>query len=246
MARSETEKLFEERVKVARLSQIREIVFGSEDGLLVPLGVVSGVAGATTNNFYVLIAGLAEALAGSISMGAGAYLSSKAERQVQEWAIRKEENEADTMPEEEKREIAVLFESEGLSASDASKVADLVTTSRKSWIRTVVEKELGLSIEPVHSGSKDALVMGLSYLGGSLFPTVPYLLWPLHTALLFSVGLTLAALFGLGVYKSRIAHGNMLRGGLEVMGIGAFSGAAGYALGTLMPGLLRMVGIAIT
>ena len=71
MARSETEKLFEERVKVARLSQIREIVFGSEDGLLVPLGVVSGVAGATTNNFYVLIAGLAEALAGSISMGAG-------------------------------------------------------------------------------------------------------------------------------------------------------------------------------
>ena len=57
MTRSETEKLFEERVKVARLSQIREIVFGSEDGLLVPLGVVSGVAGATTNNFHVLIAG---------------------------------------------------------------------------------------------------------------------------------------------------------------------------------------------
>ena len=45
--------------------------------------------------------------------------------------------------------------------------------------------------------------------------------------------LTLAALFGLGVFKSRIAHGNMLRGGLEVMDIGAFSGAAGYALGTL-------------
>jgi VIT1/CCC1 family predicted Fe2+/Mn2+ transporter len=246
MARSETEKLFEERVKVARLSQIREIVFGSEDGLLVPLCVVFGVAGATTNNFYVLIAGLAEALAGSISMGAGAYLSSKAERQVQKWAIRKEENEVDTIPEEEKREIVVLFESEGLSASDASKVADLVTTSRKSWIRTMVEKELGLSIEPVHSGSKDALVMGLSYLGGSLFPIVPYLLWRPHTALLFSVGLTLAGLFGLGAYKSRIAHGNILRGGLEVMGIGAFSGAAGYAFGTLMPGLLRMVGIAIT
>lgn len=179
-------------------------------------------------------------------MGAGAYLSSKAERQVQEWAIRKEENEEDTIPEEKKREIAVLFESEGLSASDASKVADLVTTSRKSWIRTMVEKEVGLSIEPVHSGSKGVLVMGLSSLGGSLFPIVPYLFWPLHTALLFSVGLTLAALFGLGVFKSRIAHGNMLRGGLQVMDIGAFSGAAGYALGTLMPGLLRMVGIAIT
>jgi predicted membrane protein (TIGR00267 family) len=99
----------------------------------------------------------------------------------------------------------------------------------------MVEKELGLSNEPIHSGRRDALVMALSYLAGSLFPVVPYLLLPLHAALLFSVGLTLAALFGLGVYKSRLAHGKMLRGGLEVMVIGAFSGGAGYFLGTLMP-----------
>jgi len=245
MSGSEAEKLFEERRRIARLSQIREIVFGTEDGLLVPLGVVSGVAGATTNNFYVLIAGLAEAFAGSISMGAGAYLSSKAEHEVQRWAIKREVNEVDTIPEVEKNEIRTLFESEGLSGADASKVADLIATSKKSWIRTMVEKELGLSMDPIHTGPRDALVMGLSYLGGSLFPVVPYLLLPLHTALAFSVGLTLAALFGLGVYKSRIAHGKMLKGGLEVMGIGAFSGLAGYVLGTLMPILLRIVGIAI-
>lgn len=178
-------------------------------------------------------------------MGAGAYLSSKAEREVQEWAIAKERQEVETIPEEEKREIAILFESEGLSAADSSKIADLVATSKRSWVRTMVEKELGLSIEPVHAGRRDALVMGLSYLSGSLFSIVPYLLLPLHTALLLSVGLTLAALFGLGVYKSRIAHGNMLKGGLEVIGIGAFSGGAGYVLGTLMPNLLRLLGIAI-
>ncbi len=245
MSDSEAEKLFEERKKVARLSQIREIVFGTEDGLLVPLGVVSGVAGATTNNFYVLIAGLAEAFAGSISMGAGAYLSSKAEREVQQWAISRERSEVETVPEIEKREIETLFKSEGLSAADASKVADLITTSKKSWIRTMVEKELGLSMDPIHTGPRDALVMGVSYLGGSLFPVVPYVVLPLHNALVVSVGLTLAALFGLGVYKSRIAHGKLLKGGLEVMGIGAFSGLAGYALGTLMPILLRMAGITV-
>jgi predicted membrane protein (TIGR00267 family) len=110
----------------------------------------------------------------------------------------------------------------------------------------MVEKELGLSMDPIHTGHRDALVMGLSYLGGSLFPIVPYLLLPLHAALFFSVGLTLAALFGLGVYKSRIAHDKMLKGGLEVMGIGVFSGLAGYALGTLMPILLRFAGIVIS
>jgi predicted membrane protein (TIGR00267 family) len=85
-----------------------------------------------------------------------------------------------------------------------------------------------------------------SYLGGSLFPVVPYLLLPLHIALILSVGLTLAALFGLGVYKSRLAHGKMLRGGLEVVCIGAFSGGAGCVLGSLMPTLLRMAGIKVT
>ncbi len=209
----------------------------------MPLGVVSGVAGATTNNFYVLIAGLAEAFAGSISMGAGAYLSSKAEHEVQQWAISRERSEVETVPEMEKKEIEILFKSEGLSPADASRIADLITTSKKSWIRTMVEKELGLSMDPIHTGSRDALVMGLSYLGGSLFPIVPYLVLPLHTALVISVGLTLTALFGLGVYKSRIAHGKMLKGGLEVMGIGAFSGLAGYTLGTMMPILLRMGGI---
>jgi VIT1/CCC1 family predicted Fe2+/Mn2+ transporter len=206
----------------------------------VPLGVVSGVAGATTNNFYVLIAGLAEAFAGSISMGAGAYLSSKAEHEVQQWAISRERSEVETVPEIEKKEIEILFKSEGLSPADASRIADLITTSKKSWIRTMVEKALGLSMDPIHTGSRDALVMGLSYLGGSLFPIAPYLVLPLHTALVISAGLTLTALFGLGVYKSRIAHGKILKGGLEVMGIGAFSGLAGYTLGTMMPILLRM------
>ena len=148
MSDSEAEKLFEERKKVARLSQIRELVFGAEDGLLVPLGVVSGVAAATTNNFYVLIAGLAEAFAGSISMGAGAYLSSKAEHEVQQWAISRERSEVETVPVIEKKEIEILFKSEGLSPTDASRVADLITTSKKSWIRTMVEKELGLSMDP--------------------------------------------------------------------------------------------------
>jgi VIT1/CCC1 family predicted Fe2+/Mn2+ transporter len=245
MLHSETVKLLDERRKVARLSQVREIVFGTEDGLLVPLGVVSGVAGATTNSFYALIAGLAEAFAGSISMGAGEYLSSKSEHEVQQWAIAKEMKEVETVPEEEKREIVLLFENEGLSTSDASKVADLITTSKKSWIRTMVEKELGLSAEPIHSGGRDALVMSLSYLGGSLFPIVQYLLLPMHAAVPFSICLTLIALFGLGVYKAKLAHGNTLRGGLEVMVIGAFAAGVGYLLGTLLSSVLGMAGITV-
>jgi len=67
-------QLFAEKAKIARLSRIRQFMFGSLDGLLVPLGVVSGVAGGTANTKIVIVAGVAEALAGALSMGAGEYL----------------------------------------------------------------------------------------------------------------------------------------------------------------------------
>jgi VIT1/CCC1 family predicted Fe2+/Mn2+ transporter len=67
----------------------------------------------------------------------------------------------------------------------------------------------------------------------------------MHAAVPLSVGLTLIALFGLGVYKSKLAHGNMLRGGLEVMVVGAFAAGAGYLLGALLPNVLRMAGITV-
>jgi vacuolar iron transporter family protein len=122
-------------------------------------------------------------------------------------------------------------------------VAQLITTSKKSWIRTMVEKELGVSIERVHNEKMDALVMGISYLFGSLFPIIPYTILSLHNALFVSIGLTVVALFGLGMYKSKVANGNILMGGIEVMSIGAFSGIAGYLLGTLLPGFLHLAGI---
>ena len=42
-----------------------KVLFGSLDGLLVPLGVISGVAGGTGDSRTVIIAALAEAFAGA-------------------------------------------------------------------------------------------------------------------------------------------------------------------------------------
>ena len=75
------EHIFKEKERIGKLSQIRELVFGAQDGLLVPLGVISSVAGAFNNNQIVIIAGISEALAGAFSMATGAYLASQAERQ---------------------------------------------------------------------------------------------------------------------------------------------------------------------
>src|SRR5579885_2362725 len=103
-------QLADERKRIERLGRIRELVFGSLDGLLVPLGVVSGVAGGTGNLRAVIVAGFAEAFAGALSMGAGEYLSGRAEVQVQQYEIDREREEMARIPDVERAEIAALFQ----------------------------------------------------------------------------------------------------------------------------------------
>src|SRR5215472_3047566 len=86
----EGSKILAERERIARLSRVRELVFGSLDGLIVPLGVVSGVAGGTGSSQAVIVAGIAEAFAGALSMGAGEFISARSEAQVQRTEINKE------------------------------------------------------------------------------------------------------------------------------------------------------------
>src|SRR6478752_1255571 len=84
------EHLFEEKDRIEGLNRIRQLVFGSLDGLLVPPGVVSAVAGGTGSSTAVIVAGIAEAFAGALSMGAGEFISSRAEAQVQQTEVQKE------------------------------------------------------------------------------------------------------------------------------------------------------------
>jgi vacuolar iron transporter family protein len=231
-------ELYAEKERIAARGRIRQFVFGSLDGLLVPLGVVSGVAGGTSNSKIVVIAGAVEAFAGALSMGAGEYLSGKSEAQVQQAAIRDEEEEIDVIPDIERREIELLFENEGLSHEDAVLVAEKVTTSRRSWVNTMVEKELGLTTEPEESPVKNSLAMGLSYLLASLVPLGPYLFLAVRSAFVVSVALTVAALFAIGAFKGRLARMSLWRSAAEVVVIGVASAAGGYLLGTLVPHLI--------
>jgi VIT1/CCC1 family predicted Fe2+/Mn2+ transporter len=232
------EHLFDEKARIAHLSRVRQFMFGSLDGLLVPLGVVSGVAGGTANSKIVIIAGVAEAFAGALSMGAGEYLSGKSEAQVQQAAISDETEEIAAIPDIERREIALLFEHEGLAADDAQIVADKVTTSERCWVNTMVEKELGLSAEPQGSLFKDSLAMGFSYMVASLVPLGPYFFLKVRPAFALSVALTVAVLFVIGAVKGRLARMSFLRSAVEVVLVGTASAAGGYALGVLIPHLI--------
>ena len=99
--------------RVARLSRLREVVFGAQDGLLSTVALVTSVAVAFESQTAVVVAGLAAALPGMLSMGTGALLGSRAERDVQRAEIEREARELDAHPAEELAELVVLYQREG-------------------------------------------------------------------------------------------------------------------------------------
>src|SRR5438552_9595238 len=107
--------LFAERFRMERLGRIRQLVFGSLDGLLVPLGVISGVAGGTGDSKAVIVAGIAEAFAGALSMGAGEFISGRSEAQIQRAEVQKELDEMRNAPGPELNEFVQLIQHEGVA-----------------------------------------------------------------------------------------------------------------------------------
>lgn len=224
-----------ERGRIARRGRIRQLVFGSIDGLLVPLGVVSAVAGGTGSVRAVVAAGLAEAFAGALSMGAGEFLSGRAEAQVQQSEILDEHRSIEENPEYELNELALLFEQDGVPAPDARSIARMLQASPAAFAKTMMEKELGLIHEPNAVRIAEGFTIGTSYLIGSLIPLSPYFLLPVRSALPVSVGLTFVVLAAIGSIRGRLAKINLVRSAIEVLAVGALTGGGGYLLGTFLP-----------
>jgi vacuolar iron transporter family protein len=235
---STDEQLYAEKARISRLSRIREVVFGTLDGLLVPVGVVSAVAGGTNSTSAVIVAGLAEAFAGALSMGAGEFISGRSEAQVHKTEVAKELQEIHDNPEFELTEMAHLLRHEGVGAEDATTIADLLAKYPNAYHKTMVEKELGLQVDPDTVRVNESLTMGVSYIIGSIFPLIAYFFLPIHSALPVSLALTVLALIIIGILKGRLASINLLRSVLEVVVVGVVSALGGYFLGTVIPHLL--------
>ncbi len=231
------EHVFEEKERIGKLSQIRELVFGAQDGLLVPLGVVTGVAGASASNHIIIIAGIAEALAGAFSMATGAYLASRAELSVHQSEIKKERGAIKSHYKDETEELVLLYEKDGLSRKDAEIVVEKLATSEIAFLNAMVYQELGLDPHPAGTPFQDALSVGYSYAIAAVIPLAPYFFLPTQNALPVSIIATLLALFGIGLLKARFASLPYFSSGLQVLAIGAFAAFGGYFLGTVVPKL---------
>jgi VIT1/CCC1 family predicted Fe2+/Mn2+ transporter len=237
------EHLEQERREASLLSEIREAVFGAQDGVTSVLAVVSTVGGATGESYAVLVAGLAAALAGVFSMAAGEWMSSKSQREIFDAQIASEEKEVEQRPSEAEAEVAYMLAEEGLEPEAARRVAHELAGNKRVLLKTMVEKELGLTMDEDAHTLRGAVVMGASFGVAGLVPVIPYLLVAATTAVYVSVVLSAVLLFGMGALKSRWTRRSWFISGLEVFALGAFAGIAGYLFGTALPAALGVAGV---
>ena len=231
--------LADERRKASLLGEIREAIFGAQDGLVSTLAVVSTVAGASSDRFVVLIAGIASGLAGIFSMAAGEYIGSKSQREIFDAQIVDERDEVHHRPGEAEAEMGFMLEEDGLPRDAAVHVASIMAEHPEVMLKTMVEKELGLVIEPDEgSPLQGALVMGGAFGLGVIPPLMPHIFLTGGAAVVASVVATLAVLFGVGVVKSRWTHRGWFASGLEILVIGALAGVVGYFFGSFLPEIL--------
>ena len=234
--------LAEERHEADRLGEIREVIFGAQDGVTSILIVVITVATATTNSYAVLVAGIAAAIAEIISMAAGEYMSSRSQREIFVAQIEREREEVRDRPGESEAEVAMLLEREGLPAEAALRVAAELARQPNVLLKTMVEKELGIIVEAGPGALQGAIILAITFGVASLIPLAPFFALPVGTAVWVAIALSGVAMFALGVVKARLTRRSPIVSGLEILALVAAASAGGYIAGTLLPRMLGFIG----
>jgi VIT1/CCC1 family predicted Fe2+/Mn2+ transporter/rubrerythrin len=218
---------------------IGQAIYGINDGLGAAFGVVSGVAGAThVNSSFVLLSGFASMVASALSMGSGAYLATKSEKEVHEAELGRERKEIKEHPEEEQEELSLFYQLKGFSEAEANAMASKMAENPEEMLRTLAHEELGLSEGAFANPWQSAVSATVATAVGAAVPVLPYLFIGGLAALITSFVISTLAHFAVGAAKVVVTGRSWWKSGLEMMVIGLGEAAITYGIGLLVAPLL--------
>jgi len=207
------------------------------DGLTVPFALAAGLTGAINSTHIIVTAGLAEIAAGSIAMGLGGYLAAKSDAEHYAKERERERREVAEIPHEEMREVAEVFQAYGLSEDETWPIVQALKRQPKNWIDFMMRFELGLEKPDPGRALISAVTIAGAYIAGGLIPLAPYIFVDAASrALIFSVAMTLAALFMFGYVKGHFTGTRPMRSALQTSLIGSVAAGAAFGIARLIGG----------
>jgi len=222
-------------------SWIGDAIYGVNDGLGAIFGIVSGVSGATLNNpngaHLVLLAGLAGMVASALSMGSGAYLAAKSEREIYEAELFRKRAELEDSPEDGLEEMALVYQIKGVPEEDARRVAEHLSKDPEQFLRALAAEQLNLTEDALSNPYVSAASGALSTAVGAFIPIIPFFFMHGLPAILTAAVISLIAHFAVGAAKTLITVRSWWSSGLEMTAVGAVEGLVTYFIGKALGGL---------
>ena len=212
-------------------SNLRAAVFGINDGLISNMSLILGIAGASSNQSFIILAGIAGLLAGACSMGAGEYVSVRSQREVFEYQIAIEKQELAEYPQEETEELSLIYQARGMSQDEANKLAKLMIDNPETGLNALAREELGLNPEDLVSPFGAMFSSFISFAVGAAVPLLPFLFGHHDWNLYASMGITAIVLLIVGASLSLYTNKNPIFSGLRMLFIGFIAGSLTYLIG---------------
>jgi len=222
-----------------RSGATRAAVFGVSDGLVSNTALVMGFAGASPGNSTILLAGLAGLLAGAFSMAAGEYVSVASQRDLFRREIEMERAELQDKPDEERKELELIYRAKGLSPDVAAATASQIMADPDKALDTLAREELGLNPDELGSPIKVALSSFIAFALGASVVVLPYLFFtapdaPTLLPLVLAISLSAIALIAVGATVGRLSGRGMVFSALRQFGWGAGAAAVTYLVGRVI------------
>jgi VIT1/CCC1 family predicted Fe2+/Mn2+ transporter len=214
---------------------LRASVLGANDGLVSNMSLVMGVAGAAIGSQAVLVAGLAGLLAGALSMAIGEWISVQSAREMYEHQMRVEADELAEVPEEEKEELALIYQAKGMPEQEALRLATRLLEDPRQALDALAREELGVDPDELGGSPSQAAIASFIFFAiGALIPVLPFVFAGGGASAIASALISALALFGLGAAISLLTGRNPFVSGLRQAAFGLAAAGITYGIGTVV------------
>ena len=211
---------------------VGDAIYGVNDGLGSIFGIVSGVSGATLGNaHFVLIAGLAGMVASALSMGSGAYLAAKSEREIYEAEFAREREAVEDNEPEAREVLSLTYQIRGLPEEDADRVVEHLAKDKEEFIKALARDRLNMTEEGLSKPMVSAVSGAISTAVGAFIPIIPFFFMAGIPAVIVAAIVSLVAHFIVGAAKSLVTIRPWWSSGLEMTIVGAGEGIVTYIIG---------------
>ncbi len=208
---------------------LRPATFGVMDGLVSNFALVAGVVGGGATGKVVIMTGLAGLVAGACSMASGEFTSVSSQTELMKAEIEVERRELRIHPEDEERELALMYEAKGLRPELAAQVARELTTNPDVALDVHVREELGVDPNDLPSPWLAAGSSFIAFAIGALIPLIPFIFGAasvLPALLLSAVGLVVTG----GIVGKITARPFWYGGGRQLL-LGGLSAGVTFVIG---------------